>query len=79
VNCASVRFMIQAAYGLSSDSKLVFAFDPNGLAPVEGGPPWMKSDQYDIERKRRAIRAGKQWRDRCSRPPRRPVQVKASY
>ncbi len=51
VNCMSVRFMIQLAYGISADSKLVFPFDPSGLAPVEGGPAWMKSDQYDIEAK----------------------------
>jgi|SRR5579862_2200033 uncharacterized protein (TIGR03435 family) len=51
VNCVSVRFMIQLAYGISADSKLVFPFDPSGLAPVEGGPAWMKSDQYDIEAK----------------------------
>ena len=44
VSCVSVRFMIQIAYVPDANSKLIFAIDPNGVAPVEGGPAWMKSD-----------------------------------
>jgi uncharacterized protein (TIGR03435 family) len=53
VTCASVTFMIQTAYVNSAnvDAKLAFRIDPNGLAPVSGGPPWMKSDPFAIEAK----------------------------
>ena len=43
--------MGQTSYVNASDAsaKLLFTIDPNGVAPVEGGPAWMKTDQYDID------------------------------